>query len=440
MGLKGRLASFAKNIVKKIGETIARKIETERATSTTSATTPPPTTPAATPTPTPPDTSAEVEGLRREFASRAEATETRAPPRESIGRKILGFIGKHAIGTWWIRVSIIVGVAIFVYWLFDKLGLVTGFNAFFTFGIAMLFFLAEFVARSEKIRKFLGNFAIIFIGIIGFIALAMIPISLSPIITTIGMVVYIFFILFAAGIPKATRIIAIGLNLTIILLLVVASVHVSIFRSNSPLYVAIENQQEEWRRMYDGITSVFSEAGRVARSRIHYAMGDYEEGIEAQSERPLGVFLEDIGITSKVVTEDGIIDVYARLRAESFKTEKPLNISVSCHIEDDKKMKGKIRPHDKFIVEEYESQDLDCIMDVAKLQLLVGSHQIAMETSFNFNTGAYLKSYFMTQERVRSYRRQNIDPLDAFQITDRNPIGVYSAGPLKIGMGAGQQA
>jgi hypothetical protein len=45
----------------------------------------------------------------------------------------------------------------------------------------------------------------------------------------------------------------------------------------------------------------------------------------------------------------------------------------------------------------------------------------------------------MEQERIRSYRRQQIDPLDAFQIADKNPVAIFTNGPLKVGMGAGQQ-
>jgi hypothetical protein len=56
---------------------------------------------------------------------------------------------------------------------------------------------------------------------------------------------------------------------------------------------------------------------------------------------------------------------------------------------------------------------------------------------FDFKTLSYLKSYFMDSERLRGMRRENIDPFDQYGITDKNPVGVYTNGPVGIGMRIG---
>jgi len=397
----------------------------------------PPTTPERPPA-TPSATSNELEQLRQEArTARAEAAETRTQPPAGWKAKLLHFVWETKPG----RTFIILLFAYFFFRMAEAIGFKPGFAALVTFGLSTLYLILYLAPDyiGEQIMGFFKSLAIAFGGVGVFVAIAMSPLPLKQVAST-GWIIFYFVIISAAKkLSKVERVLIIFFNGGIFYLFIFTPYYGQVFVPTSPIYQAIEGQQDEFNKVWGGVKSMFGEAERVARSQVHYAMGDYEEGIEAQSERPLGVFLEGIGITSKIVPQDGIIDVYARLRAESFKTEKPLKIKVSCYIEGDKEKKGEIRPADTFIVEEYESQDLDCIMDVKKLGLKIGSREIAMDTLFTFTTGAYLKSYFMTQERVRSYRRQNIDPLDAFKIIDKSPIGVYSAGPLKIGMGAGQQ-
>ena len=213
--------------------------------------------------------------------------------------------------------------------------------------------------------------------------------------------------------------------------------------SGSQLQKAFDAQRDSWFGVYNAL--VTSIPGLITQSReqlnrqINIATGDYESGVEAQSTKQLGVFLENLGMTETQVRKDGTVDFYARLRAESFTTSasaEPLLITVKCY--DDKTSKsGSIRPQDTFTVEEYESLDIDCLFDAR--ELAVGSNTLALEATFTFTTNAFLKSYFMDQETIRSYTRQREDPLDAFQITDKNPSTVYTAGPMRIGMSAGKQ-
>ena len=78
----------------------------------------------------------------------------------------------------------------------------------------------------------------------------------------------------------------------------------------------------------------------------------------------------------------------ARLRAEAFKTDTPLKIKVKCYEEgheketpENKPFQGKIQPPGDFTVEQYESQDLDCIFADAGA-LGTGPHAIVLDTTF----------------------------------------------------------
>ncbi|MBI4146486.1 tripartite tricarboxylate transporter TctB family protein [Candidatus Woesearchaeota archaeon] len=216
------------------------------------------------------------------------------------------------------------------------------------------------------------------------------------------------------------------------------------FPSSGLAYSALEGQQKAWTEAWSSLTkgskTIVTGTQEEIRRQMLIATGDYEAGVEAQSTKPLGVFLEDVNVVDKTVSKTGVIDAYARLRAESYKTTiegEPLRITLNCS-EQTTKTAGSIRPQPTFTIEEHEVLDIDCFIPASKLNK-TGSYTIALEAAFDFTTSAYLKSYFMDQETVRSYRRQGTEPLDAFQITDQNPAAIYTAGPMRIGMKAGKQ-
>jgi hypothetical protein len=216
-------------------------------------------------------------------------------------------------------------------------------------------------------------------------------------------------------------------------------------RPGSPLRDATDAQLAAWNDMFAKFGLFGRQAYKAVATNYLIGIGDYEEGVEAESQKPLGVFLDNVGVTSQFVAHDGQIDMFARLRAESFKTDEPLNISVTCYEEGDEdktQEHGTIKPRSKFVVDEYESTDIDCILNAVDLG--VGPKRIILDTSFSgFKTSAFLKVYFMEQDRIRAYRRQNPDPaanpLDQFGIADKNPVAVFTGGPLKVGMGVAQQ-
>lgn len=217
----------------------------------------------------------------------------------------------------------------------------------------------------------------------------------------------------------------------------------SLVSPGTPIDSAIKGQQQAWSSIVQGTSSFITGAQKGVERQILVATGNYEQGVEAQQQRPLGVFLDNIDTTSDSVAYDQEVDVFATLRAETFKTEQPLNIELKCcKFSQDgcQKNEGTITPSDSFSVEEYDSISLDCIIEPTKLTGLEGGPaQISLEAQFTFTTDSFIKTYFMHQDTIRSYRREQTDPLDAFKITDKNPTAVFTPGPMRIGIGVGTQ-
>lgn len=215
----------------------------------------------------------------------------------------------------------------------------------------------------------------------------------------------------------------------------------SIFAPDTRVYEVFEGQAERWSAVGEGVTSGWEAVTMGVEREYHYAIGDYERGVEEASQKPLGVFLEDIGTTSKFIYRDDVVDVFATLRAESFRLaeDELLNVNVRCYVQGDEDVPTEIRPagSKEFTLAEYELRDLDCLIDAEKLGL--GINTVVLEATFDFVTSAYLKSYFMEQERIRSFMRQGLNPLAEFDIADQDPVAVHTRGPIGIGIGVGRQ-
>lgn len=219
----------------------------------------------------------------------------------------------------------------------------------------------------------------------------------------------------------------------------------SLVLPGTPIDTAIKGQQQAWSSIAQGAGSFISGTQKGVERQILVATGNYEQGVEAQQQRPLGVFLDNIDTTADSVPYEREVDVFATLRAETFKTDQPLDIELKCckfSQEGCQKNDGTITPSERFAVEEYDSISIDCIITPEKLgidQDKGGAAQISLEAQFTFTTDSFLKTYFMHQDTIRSYRREQTDPLDAFKITDKNPTAVFTPGPMRIGIGIGAQ-
>ncbi|MBW2979953.1 ABC transporter permease [Candidatus Woesearchaeota archaeon] len=182
----------------------------------------------------------------------------------------------------------------------------------------------------------------------------------------------------------------------------------------------------------DGIREAIS---RATKAQLEYATGGYYEGeVEKAQKEPLGVYIEDIKPADKQFYEDESVTVWATLKVNNLDKDEPVGVDVSCLSDKgtDKKKDGVMLPESGFEIYTLEEEDLQCKFEPGDLEK--GSRKVSIFADFNFKTMAYLKNYFMDEERLRSMRRDDVDVFKHFGISDTKPIAKYTPGPVRIGI------
>lgn len=179
------------------------------------------------------------------------------------------------------------------------------------------------------------------------------------------------------------------------------------------------------------------ETGKVVAGEVETAVraakGDYYTGqVDSAAKKRLGVYIENFRATEPFFYEYSPVTAFATLKAETL--DKPLDIFIACDA-DGTIPANIIRPKDTFNIITAEQHEIDCIWNKGALKK--GMHALRIRAEFEFTTRAYIKAYIMDRDRLREYRRQNIDPLA--NVPDRTPVAIYTSGPVRIGMSLGQQ-
>lgn len=213
------------------------------------------------------------------------------------------------------------------------------------------------------------------------------------------------------------------------------------FQVDAPIRNAVESQQAEWGNIWENLGTSLSKAEMEARRQINMASGNYEAGVEAQSQKPLGIFLENTGTNSPIrYPGDLNLKIFGYIKAITPNPQDKFKISAECYGVSSKDKKHRATfypPGDELESNDYKS--VDCLVPISDLSLATANTQAVLETTFDFKTSAFVKTYFMEQDVIRSYRMQNLDPLKEYGIEDKNPVAVYTGGPLMVGMRAGAQ-
>ncbi len=170
---------------------------------------------------------------------------------------------------------------------------------------------------------------------------------------------------------------------------------------------------------------------------LEYATGGYYEGKEektAVAER-LGVFIEPDKL-SKTFYDDQEITVWSVISARALEKKKSIPIKLSCAAEaGETKVKGEIIPAalaEGFEITSMENIDFACRISNENVKALgVGNAKINLFATFDFETTARLKTYFMDGSLKRASR--DIDIFKQAGITDKSPVTEYTSGPVKIG-------
>jgi len=185
-----------------------------------------------------------------------------------------------------------------------------------------------------------------------------------------------------------------------------------------------------WYSLTEAVSGLTETTIRETERSIRIASGDYYTGeVDKGAEKMLGVFLSALKAAQPKFYAGEPVTVYSTLKAETI--AEPLNIKLKCtaEMQDTIKNADKIIPKKEFKVETLEESAIDCIFD----NLNSGQYNFKLTADFTFSTRAYQRAYLIEKERLREYRRENIDPLEDFP--NKNPSTVYTQGPIMIGIG-----
>lgn len=260
-----------------------------------------------------------------------------------------------------------------------------------------------------------------------FIALAMI--GANPIIISAVILFFLIGLIYAKGV-KGFMII--GINVLIFWGLTIAVP--TWFQTGSRIGESLQAQLDITQQTIKDIMAVPGIVTEEIERGLVLATYDAEAGtIDENAKRPLGVFLQrNLQFERNVFTMPQQVEIFATLKAETFKLDEPITVEINC-FEDkilSRKPAKEIRPAPKIELFNREQTEINCIFDSNALG--AGKHDLAMEASFGFLTSAYRKMYFMEQDKMRSYTDR--DPLDEFKITEKTTETKNTPGPISIGL------
>ncbi len=199
-----------------------------------------------------------------------------------------------------------------------------------------------------------------------------------------------------------------------------------------------------WGDVFVNFNKVMDQGTQYFINKMRMATGgDYYTGtVDENQYETLGVFLKDLKPADPEFYLGETVTVWATLQAKTL--EDGLSINVNCYHGNKNSadglfpasQKGQSFPPTIPMIYDQEQVDIDCrFPDSYRNGMTEGSNKITVQADFHFETMAYIKTYFMDQDRLRSMERQGIDPLDFYGIEDKTPTAKFTNGPVQIGMG-----
>src|SRR3989344_757678 len=194
---------------------------------------------------------------------------------------------------------------------------------------------------------------------------------------------------------------------------------------------------------YKGFLKQFGEKVKaLIENRLDVATaGLYRGNVEKNQYESLGVYFGNIRAADPRFYEYEPITVWGTIRSKTYSDAVIVNFSCYRWNDNRKISADKIIPDIRFPIFTLEEVDTECTFNPKTGEddrIKPGPNTVTLAASYNFGTDAYLKSYFIDRDRFRANTREDIDPLAQYGIKDKNPVAVFTNGPVEIGMGTGQ--
>lgn len=171
---------------------------------------------------------------------------------------------------------------------------------------------------------------------------------------------------------------------------------------------------------------------RSYEREIALAKGDFSD---AQVERSVvGLELSDLSPSERRLLEGQSVAFSARLEAE--KVERPVFVKASCEDLPGARIVGPCVSKGgecSFSVEGSDSFSLDCVLDSPE----VGTHNVALNAVFDFESSVDLTAYVMERKKLREMVRRNLDPLEKFDV--RSSSVIKAGDPVRVGVAVDSQ-
>ncbi|MGM5484646.1 MAG: hypothetical protein ACQEP1_02120 [Nanobdellota archaeon] len=172
--------------------------------------------------------------------------------------------------------------------------------------------------------------------------------------------------------------------------------------------------------------------GNFTKKQLDYASGGYFTGRveEGEKDERLGIYIEDIKASSPILKEGEEMTFWATVKGKTLDKEK--EVRMICNSSDNAtRTYPENGRYDSFSIFSYEEKSMDCVFD----DLPEGTFKVNFFAEYDFSTLGYTKAYFIEEARLRALRKEGTDPLEEYDVKDRNPTAVYTSGPIKIGIG-----
>lgn len=341
---------------------------------------------------------------------------------------------KHKFGAVFVKIIGIIIVAAIIFIL--NLGIVP---PNWAFGIAaVLIFILILVVFKKPEKFFIGS--LIVLGLpFGFWLLA--KIDAPPIASALFIIFYL--ILFPIAMPRTGWIFTVIGVIGLIVLIATAG-KIELKGAENALtdiqagFLDIGNWfEEQWKKIKKGGEKVLM--GTLGE-------GYFEGEVQEAAERPLGVFIDEFKSISPTYVEDEPILLYSQLRAETL-TDEPITVKIDCSLDG---KEGQIIPSAKkeLTVDRFALENIDCKFEGSKQKFPAGNYRAKLSAGFDFTTNAFIKAYFMDQEKLREFKAQSeskgvgerfglVDPIAQQFGFETKPTAIYTAGPIMIGMSLG---